>query len=760
MALVDQQQTNGEVVHEKSTLSPDIEETVQGILEGIEDLLASLEESASEYEIVAPLLDEITKATHTVSDPLPKIDSAEFPPHQTSSIQAANGILRTAQDMITKAHSFEEQLVPLSENVCDGYRAFASSVRGAIASTVPKVGEPIQSSAVELGQACFGLVKAAGIVHGSPNDNLRKKELIDNARTACDKANQAISALRAGAKGTQACIDAGVTVSSIISDLDTTMTFASVGSIVSEPTDESFADHRESIREEAKNLVENTKALTTAAVGDQEKLAEAALASAETMTRLADVMKHAAATLGGDDPEGQTMLINAVKDIASSLDVLIAAARMVSDDKTDKDKMTSLHDAAKTMVMNVTSLLKTVKSVEDEATRGPRAAEATVDAISQEIKILYNPIPPDQTASPDQLIRSTKQVTLATAKAVGAGNTCKQEDIVAASNAGRQAVFQMLYACRGVANTAKTPELKEKTLQAGEKCANSFKSLMVEVHLNAKQPSADRKEKLAEESKKVAASVSGLVQAAEILKGTEWRDSNDNDMSAENELMNAANAIEAAAKKLSSLRPRAKAREADDTLTFEEQILEATKAIANATSVLVKIASNAQKQLIEEGKVNATPAMNSADGMWSRQLIGAARKVAVSTQSMCESAHSLVQGETSQAKLVTSARQVSASTSDLLKACKTKQDIFGDGMRRLEAAGNAVQKATNSLVEAAQMNEAQAEDEEIAQRKDYKMTGIFAKEVEAQELILKKEKELEEAKKRLEMIKKAKGVRS
>lgn len=42
-------------------------------------------------------------------------------------------------------------------------------------------------------------------------------------------------------------------------------------------------------------------------------------------------------------------------------------------------------------------------------------------------------------------------------------------------------------------------------------------------------------------------------------------------------------------------------QEADDTLTFEEQILEATKAIANATSVLVKIASNAQQEY--QGKV-------------------------------------------------------------------------------------------------------------------------------------------------------------
>lgn len=39
------------------------------------------------------------------------------------------------------------------------------------------------------------------------------------------------------------------------------------------------------------------------------------------------------------------------------------------------------------MVLNVSSLLKTVKAVEDEHTRGTRAMEATVEAISQEIKV-------------------------------------------------------------------------------------------------------------------------------------------------------------------------------------------------------------------------------------------------------------------------------------------------------------------------------------------------------------------------------------
>lgn len=41
----------------------------------------------------------------------------------------------------------------------------------------------------------------------------------------------------------------------------------------------------------------------------------------------------------------------------------------------------------KVMVLNVSSLLKTVKAVEDEHTRGTRAMEATVEAITQEIRV-------------------------------------------------------------------------------------------------------------------------------------------------------------------------------------------------------------------------------------------------------------------------------------------------------------------------------------------------------------------------------------
>lgn len=52
-----------------------------------------------------------------------------------------------------------------------------------------------------------------------------------------------LSALQAGNKGTQACITAATAVSGIIADLDTTIMFATAGTLNAE-NGETFADHR------------------------------------------------------------------------------------------------------------------------------------------------------------------------------------------------------------------------------------------------------------------------------------------------------------------------------------------------------------------------------------------------------------------------------------------------------------------------------------------------------------------------------------
>lgn len=74
-----------------------------------------------------------------------------------------------------------------------------------------------------------------------------------------------------------------------------------------------FSFHRENILKTAKALVEDTKTLVAGAASDQEQLAAAAQCAVKTITRLADVVKLGAASLGSSQPEAQVSLnINGV----------------------------------------------------------------------------------------------------------------------------------------------------------------------------------------------------------------------------------------------------------------------------------------------------------------------------------------------------------------------------------------------------------------------------------------------------------------
>uniref|UniRef100_A0A4W3IH71 Talin 1 n=1 Tax=Callorhinchus milii TaxID=7868 RepID=A0A4W3IH71_CALMI len=555
----------------------------------------------------------------------------------------------------------------------------------AIAVTVQEmIGNHIKNRVQELGHNCASLVLKAGALQCSPSDTFTKKELIECARKVSEKVSHVLAALQAGNRGTQACITAASTVSGIIADLDTTIMFATAGTLNRENA-ETFADHREHILKTAKALVEDTKLLVSGAAASQEKLAHAAQSSVVTITRLAEVVKLGAASLGSEDPETQVVLINAVKDVAKALGDLISATKGAAGKAPDDPSMYQLKNAAKVMVTNVTSLLKTVKAVEDEATRGTRALEATTEHIRQELAVFSSRDPPPHTSTPEEFIRMTKGITVATAKAVAAGNSCRQEDVIATANLSRKAIAEMLHSCKQAAHHPEvSADVRARALRFGKECSEGYLGLLEHVLVILQKPSPELKQQLAAYSKRVAGSVTELIQAAEAMKGTEWVDPEDPTVIAENELLGAAAAIEAAAKKLEQLKPRAKPKQADESLNFEEQILEAAKSIAAATSALVKAASAAQRELVAQGKVGAVPANAVDDGQWSQGLISAARMVAAATSSLCEAANSAVQGHASEEKLISSAKQVAASTAQLLVACKVKADQDSEAMKRLQ----------------------------------------------------------------------------
>uniref|UniRef100_A0A8B9NL03 Talin 1 n=1 Tax=Accipiter nisus TaxID=211598 RepID=A0A8B9NL03_9AVES len=729
-----------------------LEEAVQMMKEAVEDLTTTLNEAASAAGVVGGMVDSITQAINQLDEGPMGEPEGTFVDYQTTMVKTAKAIAVTVQEMVTKSTTNPDELGILANQLTNDYGQLAQEAKpAALTAENEEIGSHIKRRVQELGHGCAALVTKAGALQCSPSDAYTKKELIESARKVSEKVSHVLAALQAGNRGTQACITAASAVSGIIADLDTTIMFATAGTLNRENS-ETFADHREGILKTAKALVEDTKVLVQNATASQEKLAQAAQSSVSTITRLAEVVKLGAASLGSEDPETQVVLINAVKDVAKALGDLIGATKAAAGKAGDDPAVYQLKNSAKVMVTNVTSLLKTVKAVEDEATKGTRALEATIEHIRQELAVFSSPVPPAKVSTPEDFIRMTKGITMATAKAVAAGNSCRQEDVIATANLSRRAIADMLRACKEAAyHPEVSGDVRQRALRFGKECADGYLELLEHVLVILQKPTHELKQQLAGYSKRVASSVTELIQAAEAMKGTEWVDPEDPTVIAENELLGAAAAIEAAAKKLEQLKPRAKPKQADESLNFEEQILEAAKSIAAATSALVKAASAAQRELVAQGKVGAIPANAVDDGQWSQGLISAARMVAAATNNLCEAANAAVQGHASEEKLISSAKQVAASTAQLLVACKVKADHDSEAMKRLQAAGNAVKRASDNLVKAAQKAAAFQDHDETVVVKE-KMVGGIAQIIAAQEEMLRKERELEEARKKLAMI--------
>uniref|UniRef100_A0A3P8VSG0 Talin 2a n=1 Tax=Cynoglossus semilaevis TaxID=244447 RepID=A0A3P8VSG0_CYNSE len=689
-----------------------IVEAAQLMKEAVDDIMVTLNEAASEVGMVGGMVESIAESMAKLDEGTPPEPDGSFVDYQTSMVKYSKAIAVTAQEMMTKSVTCPDEMGALASQVTVDYGQLAFQSRLAAHTAEPEeVGFQIKTRVQDLGHGCISLVQKAGALQITPSDSFTKRELIDCARTVTEKVSLVLSALQAGNKGTQACITAASAVSGIIADLDTTIMFASAGTLNAE-NDECFADHRETILKTAKALVEDTKMLVSGAASGPDRLAQAAQSSAKTITQLTDVVKLGAASIGSDDPETQVVLINAVKDVAKALSELISATKCAAGKTADDPSMYQLKAAAKVMVTNVTSLLKTVKAVEDEACRGTRALESTIECIKQELALFQSKDAPNKSSTPEEFIRMTKGITMATAKAVAAGNSARQEDIIHTANISRKAISEMLTTCKQAAyHPEVSEEVKNRALRYGSECTTGYIHLLEQVLMVLQKPTADQKQQLAGCSKRVAGAVTELMQAAEAMKGSEWVDPEDPTVIAENELLGAAASIEAAAKKLEQLKPRAKPK----------------------------------------GKVGSIPANAVDDGQWSQGLISAARMVAAATSNLCEAANASVQGHASEEKLISSAKQVAASTAQLLVACKVKADQDSEAMRRLQIAGNAVKKASDNLVRAAQKAAFDKADEDNVVVKT-KFVGGIAQIIAAQEEMLRKERELEDARRKLAQI--------
>ncbi|CAJ0563615.1 unnamed protein product, partial [Mesorhabditis spiculigera] len=308
---------------------------------------------------------------------------------ETGMTRLLEEIRATASDM---PYAEPVNLGAMSLNISEKFHQLAKECARAQAllPNIPDLATKLKVSVQKLGMSCT---------------ERTKKELHEHSQEVVERVQEVLAVLNMERKGTQACINAANTVSGIIGDLDTTILFATSGSLNATDT-LSFAQHRDQILKTAKALVEDTKALVAGAASNQEQLAVAAQNAVRTIVSLSDAVKNGAVALNNTNSETQVLALHAVRDVASALCALIQATKNANGCSHEDPAMGDLKEAAKTMVSNVTSLLKTVRSVENENQQGTRALEAAIDAINQELKQYDNSTEgPSQAAHPDELRR-------------------------------------------------------------------------------------------------------------------------------------------------------------------------------------------------------------------------------------------------------------------------------------------------------------------------------------------------------------------
>ncbi|CAH2056203.1 unnamed protein product, partial [Iphiclides podalirius] len=316
------------------------------------ELSAHVRELSSQRGAVGPLLDSLARAVARLTEHRMSLigsfdETDSFVDYQTRMVGAAKDIARLATDMTAKSATEPSRLVEVGNEMCGKYEQLAGDSVGASATTPnADVANRIRMAAVELGEAVSELVKAGGHCRLSAIAQ-NQRAVADAARRVNEKVVGVLSALQAGSRGTQACIDAAATIATIIGDLDTTILFASAGTLHSDKEGDTFSNHRENILKTAKTLVEDTKTLVGGAAGTQEQLASAAQSAVSTIVQLCEVVKQGAMSLGAGSAEPQVLVLNAARDAAAALRDLAAATAAASGKHVAHPDMQRLKHAAK-----------------------------------------------------------------------------------------------------------------------------------------------------------------------------------------------------------------------------------------------------------------------------------------------------------------------------------------------------------------------------------------------------------------------------
>ncbi|OCH86047.1 cytoskeleton assembly control protein [Obba rivulosa] len=226
----------------------------------------------------------------------------------------------------------------------------------------------------------------------------------------------------------------------------------------------------------------------------------------------------------------------------------------------------------------------------------------------------------------------------------------------------------------------------------------------------------------------------------------------------EQEMLGAAQAIEAATARLQQLmsRPRDSSRFSAVDIQVHDSILAAAMAITSAIARLIQAATESQQEIVAQGKGSSTTQQfYKRNNRWTEGLISAARAVAFATTLLIETADGVLSGTHSFEQLIVASNEVAAATAQLVAASRVKANLMSKTQERLELAAKAVTEACKALVKQVKAISAKHSQEEEVDYKNMAAMEFKKREMEQQVEILKLEKDLGAARHRLGAMRRA-----
>ncbi|KAJ3320641.1 Talin-1 [Boothiomyces sp. JEL0866] len=587
-----------------------------------------------------------------------------------------------------------------------------------------------------------------------------KSKLNQTVKEITAKQVEISEAVNQYASGIAACKKTTTAIDGLLTELDTNLLFAKAGELNAFNANnvESFSSHKEALIESTQKLTKVFKTFATANQLSQDALGVLVNTAETSLKELVTTSTQAAVAISSADHEMQFQLLSNAKNIGAAMKDLITATINTSGASTGTPARTLIENVEKNEPV-IIDLVDFVKTMDNRSKKDTVIFQNVINSIEDAVNVLTNKDPALGSALPAEVTSLANQLVQAGSELVGIVDK-GPEEMVAPLNNIKKLVEDICRAGKAVVVNApadKELETISSVAFASRCCVQLIQTIEVAIDNGT---IAGLKDKLAPNMKFLNQAVAAVNNASGKLVAAGYVDPNDPNIIAERELLAAAASIEAAAKKLTSLQPTQNPNVPTEELNFEDQIVEVAKAIAVATSALVKSATGVQREIIAKGRA-APPEekMYYSDGTWTDGLVSAAKNVVLATNDLCEAANSFVKGKDPLEKVIVCAKGVSATTVQLLSAAAARSNNTSSGVQiRLKAAGKAVTDATEQLVKASKGSKKEPAEEKIETDVPVNSHKNKILEMEAQMKILKLEKELEVARAELAAIRKGKYI--